>query len=247
MKAKKAAQGGLQREKGAQHTDAVILYQDAQLVVCVKPAGVLSENGGMPELLAAACGAERIYCVHRLDRDVGGVMVYAKTGKAAAALSAQFSAGAEKEYLAVAAGHPEMPEGEFSDLLFHDRQRNKTFVVKRQRAGVKQARLHYRTVASSRIGETETTLLRVVLHTGRTHQIRVQFASRGMPLLGDAKYGSRARGAIALWACALAFDHPFTGKRLRFSAQPPAAAPWTEFGSELFEKDDAEFQADAQL
>ena len=217
--------------------DIDILYQDAHLAVCVKPAGVDSQNG-MPALLRENLGGEA-FCVHRLDRDVGGVMVYARTSEAAAALSKAIAEGTlEKTYLAVCAGCPATSQGEMRDLLFHDAQRNKTFVVTRQRRGVREAVLDYRVLAA----REDCSLVRVALHTGRSHQIRVQFASRGLPLLGDAKYGSRVRGCgVALWSAALAFPHPLSGETLRFTAPPPDTEPWTRFqiGGEAY----AEFHA----
>ncbi len=205
-----------------------LLYQDAHIAVCVKPAGVDAQSA-MPALLQDMLGGKAL-CVHRLDRDVGGVMVYARTSEAAAALSRSISAGSfAKTYLAVCTGRPAADEGELRDLLFHDTARNKTYVVDRQRKGVREAALRYR-VLDSRDGKS---LLRVSLLTGRTHQIRVQFASRGMPLLGDAKYGSRERGCgIALWSAELSLPHPVSGEALHFAVSPPDTAPWNRFEKE---------------
>ena len=203
-----------------------ILYEDRALVICEKPAGVLSEEGGMPGLLREALGCPEIYCVHRLDRETGGLMVYAKTKRAAAALSAAIAAGElEKEYLAVLQGQPE-EHGTLRDLLYRDAAKNKSFVVKRMRKGVREAELRYRRL-ESREG---FSLVRVKLLTGRSHQIRVQFASRGMPLVGDGKYGSawRDRG-LALWSTALSFPHPVTGERLSRTLPPPKDWPWSLF------------------
>ena len=204
----------------------MIVYQDAHIVVCRKSAGVLSEEGGMPELLKAATGAEEIFCVHRLDRETAGLMVYAKTKRAAAVLSTAIAAqGLQKEYRAVVQGGP--PEnGELRDLLYRDAKKNKSYVVKRPRHGVREARLRYET-----LGRREgLSLLRVELETGRSHQIRVQFASRGFPLVGDGRYGSAYRDVpLALFASALAFSHPVTGEALRFEAAPPEDWPWTLF------------------
>ena len=202
-----------------------ILFHDDSVAVCVKPAGVDAQNG-MPSLLREALGGEAL-CVHRLDRDVGGVMVYARSAASAAALSRSITAGAlEKTYLAICAGRPTPDEGELRDMLYHDAARNKTYVVKRLRKGVREAVLRYRVLEA----QEEASLVRVLLFTGRTHQIRVQFAARGMPLLGDAKYGSRVKGCgIALWSAELAFPHPVDGTMLRFSASPPDAAPWNVF------------------
>ena len=207
--------------------DCPILYEDRYLVVCVKPVGVLSESGGMPELLQAQLGAERIFCVHRLDRAVSGVMVYARDGKTAAKLSeALGSRAAAKEYLAVLPAVPEPPAGVLRDLLFHDAAKNKTYAVQRPRRGVREAELEYETLAAAPDG---CVLLRVRLHTGRTHQIRAQFAARQLPLLGDRRYGSRIDCPIGLFARQLSFPHPVTGAPLTFSALPPADTPWDRF------------------
>ena len=203
-----------------------VVYEDADLILCEKPAGVLSEEGGMPALLRAELGAEEIYCVHRLDKETGGLMVYARTGKAAAALSASIAEGRlHKEYWAVLEGEaPE--EGVLRDLLYRDAAKNKSFVVKRMRKGVREARLSYR-LLDTREG---LSLLRIYLETGRSHQIRVQFASRGFPLTGDRKYGSALRDwGLALWSASLAFPHPVSREILRFALLPPKARPWDLF------------------
>ena len=217
-----------------------ILYRDPGFAVCVKPAGADSQRD-MPVLLQTQLEGD-FFCVHRLDRDAGGVMVYARTASDAAALSRSIAEGRlEKEYLAVCSGAPEPPEGELRDLLFHDMKRNKTFVVDRHRRGVREAALRYRVLSEAE----GRSLVLVRLLTGRTHQIRVQFASRGLPLLGDAKYGSRERpGGIALWSARLAFPHPGSGETLSFSALPPRTAPWTGFPEEVYH---AEFRFDPEL
>lgn len=215
-----------------------VLFSDDAVTVCVKPVGAGSETD-MPELLKAA-GAGPALCVHRLDTAVGGVMVYAKTQKAASALSREIAAGGmEKTYLAVCAGVPEPPEGEMCDLLFKDSRSNKSYVVRRERKGVRRARLEYALLETLGEGERARSLVRVRLHTGRSHQIRVQFASRKMPLLGDGKYGSRVGGPeIALWSYSLSFTHPVTGGRVSFTAPPPESAPWSDFAKG---EPDAEF------
>ena len=185
-----------------------ILYTDAQIIVCVKPVGVDSEHE-MPALLGG-----QIYTLHRLDKNVGGVMVYARTAAAAARLSRDIQEGRMvKEYVAMVHGTP--PEsGDWQDLLFKDSQKNKVFVVKKQRAGVKPARLEF-----TRLTASERSLVHVRLHTGRSHQIRVQFSSRGYPLVGDHKYGSRAEEtAPMLFSCRLTFPH--MGQTVTFSAIP---------------------------
>lgn len=175
-------------------------------------------------MLAKEHGGE-IFPVHRLDRETGGIMVYARTKAAAALLSAAIQNHVlKKEYVCVIRGVPEQPEGTYRDLLLHDKQRNKTFVVQRMRGGVKEAILDYRVLTQMQ----ETSLVRVSLRTGRTHQIRVQFASRKTPLLGDGKYGGGS-GELALWSCRLEFPHPDTKKMMCFE-QMPSGGVWTAFG-----------------
>ena len=191
-----------------------VLWEDADLIFVDKPAGVSSQSPGMPEIIAEYLGGGPVYVLHRLDRDVSGVMVYAKTKTAAAAVSAAIAAGQlTKEYLAWVTGRP-APAGELRDLLYHDRGRNKTYVVSRPRRGVKEAILTYTTVEA----REDTTLVRVHLVTGRTHQIRVQFASRGFPLVGDKKYGG-PKGKIALRSCRISLTHPTTGERITVAAE----------------------------
>lgn len=211
-----------------------ILYSDADIAVCVKSAGIISESGGMPELLSAQLGGE-FYCVHRLDLEVGGVMVYARSSRAAAVLSGQIASGVfTKEYLCLVPVGPASPEGRYEDLLFHDRQRNKSFVVRRMRRGVKEASLDYRRLTSAPRGDNRLSLLAIRLNTGRTHQIRVQLASRGMPIAGDARYGSALRlRSMALWSARIGFEMPRTGERRLFSAPPPAGRPWDGFEDEI--------------
>lgn len=206
-----------------------VLYEDEHIAVVIKPVGVPSESPGMPELVAARCSCREVFCVHRLDQPVSGLMVYAKTRAAAASLSAQIASGAfRKAYLAVLPGSPGEDATELCDLLYRDARRSKSYVVKRARRGVKEARLSYRVLARAE----SLALVSVLLHTGRTHQIRVQFASRALPLLGDAKYGSRVRDcSLALFACALSFRHPASGEPLAFRAPPPPVFPWSSFPS----------------
>ena len=195
-----------------------ILYSDREIAVCVKPVGLDSEQQ-VPEALRAALGGE-IYPIHRLDKNVGGVMVYARTRSAAAALSRCVQDGSlVKEYVALVHGTP--PEkGDWQDLLWKDSVKNKVFVVKRERKGVKPARLEF-----TRLTAGETSLVRIRLHTGRSHQIRVQFSSRGFPLVGDHKYGSRdEQTAPMLFSCRLSF--PWKGETRTFQAFPP----WAEEG-----------------
>ena len=206
-----------------------ILYEDAHLVVCVKPCGVLSQpspteqEGDMLSLLREQLQLDYIGLVHRLDRGVGGVMVFAKTQAAAGKLSAAVAdRSMVKEYVAVVHGKPQPESGEMTDLLYKDAAKNRSFVVDRKRAGVKEAKLLYRTLAST---DEPEQLSREHVHvlTGRTHQIRVQFSSRQMPLVGDGKYGARDHAPIALWSCRLVFPHPFKkGKTIDVCCPPPA-------------------------
>lgn len=204
------------------------MYEDKHLIFAVKPVGVLSQKGdgeNMVDLLSQGRG--QVYPVHRLDRAVGGVMVFAKTSDCAAKLSATVSRNEMvKEYVAVLCGIPEDESGILKDLLFKDSSKNKSFVVKRQRKGVKEASLEYRLLSTA----DNLSLVKIKLHTGRTHQIRVQFSSRKMPLLGDGKYGGKSnKCTVALWAHTLSFVHPYTKETLSFSQQPPNQYPWNLF------------------
>lgn len=189
-----------------------ILCTERDFAVIVKPVGMDSEKE-VPERLSRELGGV-FYTIHRLDRNVGGVMVYARTKEAAAALSRLVQSGElVKEYFAQVTGTPP-EEAVWEDLLLKDSRKNKVFVVKRQRAGVKAAKLAY-----TRLTAGEVSLVRVRLHTGRSHQIRAQFASRGYPLAGDHKYGARDRlKEPRLFSCAISF--PWKGKQLRFEAIP---------------------------
>jgi len=209
-----------------------ILYEDKNLLFCIKPVGVISESGegGMVALLEQHTGAQ-IYPVHRLDRGVGGLMVYAKTSRCAAELSAQIQNGTfVKEYLAVVRGTPAEEQATLTDLLYHDRRANKSYVVAKKRAGVKQAVLDYSIKATAQTENADLSLLHIRLHTGRTHQIRVQFASRKLPLYGDGKYGGRTEATgIALWSHRISLCLPFSGESLCLEAPMPSTAPWCLF------------------
>ena len=208
-----------------------ILYCDNEIVVCVKPQRVLStdEPGGVPELVREALGDPKadVRTVHRLDRVVGGLMVLARSAEAASELSRQIRENAfEKEYLAVAHGAPEYDVGKLYDLLLRDKARKMTMVAACEGKGVQPAVLHYRVIGKKK----GLSLVRIRLETGRTHQIRVQFASRGMPLVGERKYSTLEDDCeIALWSCRLAFTHPKTGKLMEFALEPPAVYPWDCF------------------
>ena len=214
-----------------------ILYEDKFLVIAVKPVGVLSEDTPdapcMPRLLRehyrSQGRSDFIATVHRLDKVVGGAMLFSRrkeiTGKLTALVSEH---RLTKEYLAVLRGHPEKPADTLTDLLFRDSRVNKSFVVDRMRKGVREAKLEYR-----ELGRTDDlSLVRVKLHTGRTHQIRVQFSHRGLPLLGDIRYGSKADCSTALWSYHLAFTHPVTGKEVDVTCPPPDTCPWNLFPAE---------------
>ena len=214
--------------------DLHILYEDAHLVLCVKPVGVLSEDSEqgacMPALLRRHYREQGkpdyIATVHRLDKIVGGVMLFSRrrevTGKLTAAVAEH---RVTKEYLAVLRGHPEKGADTLTDLLFRDAQHNKSYVVQRMRKGVREATLDYTVLEKT----DELTLVKVRLHTGRTHQIRVQFSHRGLPLLGDIRYGSKADCSAALWSYHLAFTHPVTKKAVDVTCPPPDTYPWDLF------------------
>lgn len=189
-----------------------ILYHDRDIAVVIKPVGLDSESA-VPAAIIERLGGE-CYTVHRLDLNVGGVMLYARTKSAAAALSKAIQEGLMvKEYVALIHGTPD-EAGDWTDLLFKDARKNKVFVVERQRAGVKKARLTY-----IRLTGSNPALVRIRLYTGRSHQIRVQFASRKFPLVGDHKYGARdEHTAPMLYSCCITF--PWKGKELRFEHLP---------------------------
>ena len=207
-----------------------IVYLDSDIVVCLKPARVLStdEPGGLPELLREALGDPKadIRTVHRLDRVVSGLMVLARNAKAASELSRQIRENKfEKEYLAVVHGAPE-EAATLRDLLGRDKARKMTYVATEPARGVQEAVLHYQRLSA----REELSKVRIQLETGRTHQIRVQFSSRGFPLVGERKYAELNDPCeIALWSYRLCFIHPATGERVEFTHQPPEIYPWTVF------------------
>ena len=207
-----------------------LIYVDQDIAVCIKPARVLStdEPGGLPGLVREALGDLKadIRTVHRLDRVVSGLMVLARNANAASELSRQIRDGEfEKEYLAVVHGCPAEEAGTFRDLLGRDKARKMTYVAQEPGKGIQEAVLHYQ-LQSVKEGLAK---VRIQLETGRTHQIRVQFASRGMALVGERKYSERNDSSeIALWSYRLAFYHPKTGERVEFIQEPPEVYPWTE-------------------
>lgn len=206
-----------------------LIYQDRDVIVCVKPPKVLStdEPGGVPELVRQELGDPNanLRTVHRLDRVVSGLMVLARRANAAAELSKQIRTGVfEKEYLAILHGTPEADAGTLRDLLIRDKQERKTYIAAEPGKDVQEAVLHYQLLNANE----ELSRVRIELVTGRTHQIRAQFSGRGMPLVGDRKYGlTEDHCEIALWSYRLAFNHPYTGKRMEFVLEPPQVYPWT--------------------
>ena len=206
-----------------------LIYQDDDVLVCVKPAGVLStdEPGGVPELARQALGDTNadVRTVHRLDAVVSGLMVLARNASAASELSRQIREQSfGKEYLAVVHGRPEEDAGTYVDLLLRDKRERNTYVVTEGAKGVQEAILDYQVLNSN----GDLTRVAIQLRTGRTHQIRCQFSSRGLPLVGDRKYSLNEDGCnIALWSHKIAFEHPRTGKRMEFRLPPPQDYPWT--------------------
>lgn len=205
-----------------------ILYQDKDILVCIKPPRVLStdEPGGLPDLLREALGQPNgdFRTVHRLDRVVSGVMVLARNAKAASELSRQVREDEfQKEYLAIVHGTPREKEGTLVDLLYRDKARKMTMVTQTPAKGVQEAILDYELLNS----KDEMSRVRVLLRTGRTHQIRVQFSSRGMPLVGERKYAQQEDPCeIALWSHKIGFTHPVTGEYMVFTKDPENAYPW---------------------
>ena len=207
-----------------------LIYQDNDIVVCVKPARVLStdEPGGVPELVRQELGDPKadVRTVHRLDRVVSGLMVLARNAAAASELSRQIREDQfEKEYLAIVHGGPEVDEGRLEDLLMRDKARRMTFVTNEMAKGVQPASLRYQVLRRN----ANMSRVRIQLETGRTHQIRVQFSSRNMPLVGERKYCTLEDPCqIALWSYRLGFTHPETGRKMEFILEPPEVYPWTD-------------------
>ena len=205
-----------------------IVYSDDRVVVCIKPAGIVStdEPGGLPELIREALGdpQAQVRTVHRLDQVVSGLMVLARSAAAASELSRQIREQEfQKEYLAVIHGCPVEPEGTLKDLLYRDKQRRMTLVADTPAKGVQEAVLDYRVIGRTQ----DMARVAIRLHTGRTHQIRVQFSSRGFPLVGERKYSLNDDGcSIALWSHRIALTHPVTGEAMEFVKAPPDLYPW---------------------
>lgn len=212
-----------------------IIYYDDNIIVAIKPAGVIStdEPGGMPSLLRQALGNENadIRTVHRLDQVVSGLMVFAQNPETASELSRQIRAGDfKKTYLAVVRGVPQERKGRMEDILLRSKEQRKTFVVNKPCRGSQEAVLDYRLLGSN----GELSMVEINLVTGRTHQIRAQFTHRRLPLVGDRKYGGRDDGCdIALWSYSIGFTNPATGRFMTFKVKPPRAFPWTEFDTAI--------------
>lgn len=206
-----------------------LIYRDEHICVIEKPAGISSEAQMIEKLKQLY--ALKAYAVHRLDKEAGGLMVYALNSEAAAGLSSAIAAGEFKKiYLAVVIGHMPEASGTLEDYLYHDKNRNKSYSVKAERKGVKYAKLEYSVLSEREPDGICLSLVRIRLHTGRTHQIRVQFSSRRHPLYGDGRYGGKAKASgLCLWSHELGFSHPTTGERMEFTLAPPEVFPWTLF------------------
>ncbi len=213
-----------------------ILFEDKHLIIVKKPVGMLSEgNDGVEgEIIRYLKKDKNDYAglINRLDRNVSGLIMLAKTKEAAKRISSMVSQNnIKKQYLAVIHSTPEEKSGTMCDILFKDSKQNKSYVVKSLRKGAKEAELEYSLLGTKSTGKGDISLVKVLLKTGRTHQIRVQFSSRKMPLLGDGKYGSRDnKCTIALYSHKMTFDHPFTGKLIQVESYPDKNEyPWNEF------------------
>ena len=213
--------------------DIVILYRDPSVIICEKPVGVSSESPGMPELVASLIG-QTVWPVHRLDQGTGGVIVLALSRDSCSSMQALFQHSAvQKEYLAVVSGCPGTQSGSWTDLLWHDRAKNKSFVVNRSRSGVKEGSCDWTVLETVTHDHHTFSLVRIRLHTGRTHQIRIQFGSRGFPLVGDRKYGSRIPSdTVALWSAAVRFCSPqHQNGVVSAVSTPPPVFPWNMFSA----------------
>ena len=208
-----------------------IIYQDKRIIAAIKPAGVLStdEEGGMPDLIREALETPQgcVRTVHRLDRVVGGVMVFARSAYASRELSRQIREHVfVKQYWAVVHGIPPEKRGVFRDLLVRDKSARKTLITSENGKGVQEAVLEYQVLETV----SDLSLVEITLQTGRTHQIRAQFAHHGYPLVGDRKYGVKDDAeSVALWSCRVGFQHPETGKWVDFVKAPPCIMPWDRF------------------
>jgi len=217
-----------------------ILYEDNHLLVAVKPPNmpVQGDITGTPDLLTLLKedikirynkpGNVFLGLVHRLDRPVGGVMVFARTSKAASRLSEQIrNHQMEKTYLCVVQGCPKPLKGRLTDNLLKNRENNIVSVVEENTPGSKKAILDYEVLKTFQ----GISLVKVSLITGRSHQIRVQMSNNKTPLVGDNKYGyqGNTRHDLALWSHQLGIIHPTTKERMLFTSSPPDQYPWTLF------------------
>ena len=213
-----------------------IIFENPDILICEKPVGISSQNtpkvDGMADEVKMYCGYGAV--INRLDTMVGGAILFAKNQEFAAHLSKlAVERTIDKTYLAIVEGVPEEVKGIYMDLLFKDSRKNKSFVVKRERKGVKKASLEYEVMESANFNGKILTLVKIKLHTGRTHQIRVQFSSRKMPLCGDGKYGSKDnRCTVALWSHKLAFSD-VSGDIEGVSYPPSENYPWNLFKTNL--------------
>ena len=211
-----------------------LLFKDDSLVVCLKPVGISSESPGLPDLIREQEGYP-VFPVHRLDQTTGGVCVLARSSSVCTEMQRLFHLDQViKEYLAVVSGTPDTDSGLFYDLLYHDQRTNKTFVVDKMRKGVKDASCEWSVLETVDSPDGRISLVRIRLHSGRTHQIRIQFASRKMPLVGDRRYGSRIRASVpALWSARICFPHPLSDQTIDVSSRPPDGFPWSCFSVNL--------------
>ena len=215
-----------------------VLYEDNHIIVVVKPVNIPSQGdktGDIDMLTIIKDYIKEKYnkpgdvylgLVHRLDRPTGGVMVFARTSKAAARLSEQVrEKQMHKKYLCIVDGKMEKDEGTFKDYLLKNEKTNTSKVVKEGTKNAKEAILDYKVIKYNE--EINMSVVDVDLHTGRHHQIRVQFSSRGHSLSGDSKYGTRGRGkGLALWAYRLSFIHPTLKEEMTFEEYPEITGSW---------------------
>ncbi|MCR5636481.1 MAG: RluA family pseudouridine synthase [Clostridiales bacterium] len=216
-----------------------VLFQNEDIIVCIKPGGIISEDNKsgncLPGLLIEQESLNELFTVHRLDKETSGVMLYCKNKKSAARFSEMISQSKmKKEYLAIVHSKPENDEGVFSDFLFKDKNTGKSYVVKRERKGVKKAELYYTLLGTAEKDGQLFSLVKIKLKTGRTHQIRVQFSSRNMPVLGDRRYGSGINCGMALWSYSLSFPSQKENETQCFKKLPDySTEPWDLFYENL--------------
>lgn len=226
---------------GGKIMEIPIIYEDNHLLVVIKPPNILSQGdhtGDLDMLTLLKADLKRRYnkpgnvylgLVHRLDRPVGGVMVFAKTSKAASRLSSQIQKGQfSKKYLAVIHGKPEKERDTLVHYLLKDHKKNMVYAVEKGIPGAKEARIDYEVIDI----QNGFSLVKIHLHTGRSHQIRVQFSTIGHPLYGDQKYGTKVNKVgqqIALWSHEISFDHPTLNKKVSFKSFPKKYDPWDRF------------------